>query len=81
MHAAGAIAGKHATVEHATSKLAGTDHHPGTDHHHPYRHEPRYGHTGLRDLQICRQELYDPIEPWVNCYGPTKSQAGSKGHS
>ncbi|MEO7205368.1 MAG: hypothetical protein ABI356_11225 [Steroidobacteraceae bacterium] len=49
MHAASAI-GKHAAVEHATSKLAGTDHH----YHHPFCVEPQYTATSQQYFEVCR---------------------------
>jgi hypothetical protein len=58
---------EHAT-EHATSKLAGTDHH----HHHPNRREPQYGGPPPVYGEPCNQ-VPDMINPWLNCYGPTKS--------
>jgi hypothetical protein len=78
LHGANAIAGKHAAGEHehATSKLAATDR-----HHHPYRREPHYGrNTFPQYFESCKR-IPDPFYPWLNCYGPTKSAAGSKGHS
>ncbi len=77
MHAANTVVGKHAAVEHATSKLAGTDHH----HHVPFRREPRF-HTFQWDFDVCRQvPNHDPLQTWSDCNGPTKSSAGSKRHS
>jgi hypothetical protein len=77
MHGASVIAGKHPEHEHATSKLAGTDHH---HHHHPDRRQPGYGYLYPQYLELCNR-VPDPFNPWLNCYGPTKSSAGSKGHS
>jgi hypothetical protein len=75
MHAANSIAGKHAAVEqHATSRLAGTDHH----HHHPYRREPQYGDTLPQFFELCSPAR---LQAWSICNGPTKSLPGSKGHS
>jgi hypothetical protein len=75
MHGANVMAGKHAAVEHETSKLAGTDHH----HHHPGRREPGYGITYPQFFESC-DRVPDPLNPWLNCYGPTKSSP-SKSHS
>jgi hypothetical protein len=71
------VSSMHAATEHehATSKLAGTDHH----HHHPGRREPGYGITFPQFFESCNR-VPDPFNPWLNCYGPTKSSA-LKGHS
>ena len=73
MHA-NAIAGNHAAVEQqATSKLPGTDHHRYV----PFRREPRF-HTFQWDFGICHQLPKPDLQTWSDCYGPTKSSAGSK---
>jgi hypothetical protein len=74
MHADHAITGKHAAGEHSASKLAGTDHH---HHHHPNRRQPQYGDAVPEFIGIC--DWYHP-HLW-DCYGPTKSRAGSKQRS
>jgi hypothetical protein len=73
LHAANSAAGKHAELDHATSKLAGDDH-----HHHPLRREPQYWDSWPQFLGLCSPERLQnsPI-----CDGPTKSLPGSKGRS
>ena len=73
MHAADAMRGKHAAAEHehATSKLAGTDHH---HHHHPNRREPQFGGP-IPQFNDCSHVL-DQYNPFSDCYGPTKSRKG-----
>jgi hypothetical protein len=79
MHAANAVAGKHPAVEHATNRLVGTDHH----HHLPFRREPHFRTAIPQYFEACyrvpRQD--NPIPPWSDCDGPTKSPAGSKQRS
>ena len=73
MHAATAT-GKHAAVEHETSKLAGTDH-----HHHIFRREPQYSETIPEFFGLCSRER---LQGWPDfCSGPTKSSSGKKARS
>jgi hypothetical protein len=66
--------GKHAAVEHETSKLAGTDH-----HHHIFRREPQYSETGPQFFFLCSGER---LQVWSDfCSGPSKSLPGKKGRS
>ena len=64
------IAGQHLALQHSTAKMPGTDHH----HHLPYLHrrEPRWGNVFFACERFPRQ-----LDPWNNCFGPTKSTPGS----
>lgn len=69
VHGARPIAGQHVSLQPSTTKMASTDR-----HHHPHffhRREPNGN-----DIAVCTHDQDPFLNPWNNCFGPTKSTPG-----